>query len=191
MKKICVYCGSSPGVDPVFMDAAQDLGRYLAENGLELIYGGSNRSLMGAVANTVLAWRGKVTAVMPRFLHEQVGHTNAADLILVETMLERKQKMLELSDAYIALPGGFGTLDEIFEVLDLRMLDVHNKPSIFFNVDGFFDDLLTFLDQACEKRFFDQKIRSLAMSATNIEDLFAQLKSQKNGEKVFKLRTRH
>lgn len=171
MKAICVYCGSSSDIGVVYKEAAKELGQCLIKRNCELIYGGSNLGLMGIVANTVLSGGGQVTAVMPKDLEKRAGHGNSAKLIVVDDMHQRKQKMFELADGFIALPGGFGTLDEIFEMLTWRCLGYHEKPCGFLNVDGYFDHLLNFLDHSSAQGFIKPEHRELAFSRVNIPDL--------------------
>lgn len=175
MKKICVFCGASAGLNPDFHQSASDLGKYLAENELELIYGGSDLGLMGVLANAVRNAGGKVTAVMPLDLKELIGHEYEAELIVVNTLQQRKQQMFDLADAFIALPGGFGTLDEIFEMLTWSQLGYHVKPCGFLNVSGYFNDLLNFLDYSQSQGFVKPEDRRLALAADNIPVLVARL----------------
>ena len=138
MKRICVFCGSSPAVDPLYTAAAEDLGRSLVSRDLGLVYGGSDRGLMGAIANSVLAAGGAVLGVIPRGLRSrEIAHEGLTELFVVESMHERKQKMVDLSDAFVAMPGGFGTIDELAEVLTWRQLGLHAKPIGLLDVNGF------------------------------------------------------
>lgn len=174
MKSICVYCGASLGFDSIYGEVAKSLGRYLAENSIKLIYGGSDLGLMGIVANSVLANKGKVTAIMPLDLKNRGGHDNESELIVVDTMHQRKQKMFDLSDAFIVLPGGFGTLDEIFEMLTWKQLGYHRKPCGFLNVNGYFDYLFSFLDHTLGQGFIRPVHREMAFATDNISDLINQ-----------------
>ena len=153
IKRLCVNCGSSPGSDPAFLSAARALGDYLASQGMTLVYGGADVGLMGAVANAALARGGRVIGVIPQALAERVGHNTLTEQHIVETMHERKQKMFEVSDAFAVLPGGFGTIEEMFELLTWGQLGMHGKPIGLLNVNGYFDDLLAFLDTALRQRF--------------------------------------
>ena len=140
--KITVYCGSQSGNDPKYVQKAQELGRWIASSGHELVFGASDGGLMGAVAGEVLTGGAKVTGVVPDVpLIRARMHKGLSEYIFTKDMSERKQKMIELADAFIALPGGIGTLDEITEVLCLGQLRIHTKPSIFYNVDGFYEPL--------------------------------------------------
>ncbi len=157
MKRItslAVYCGSSPGLLPEYLEAATQLGRFLASENVRVIYGGGDVGLMGAVADGAIEAGGKVIGVIPKTLADkEVAHSGLTELYIVTSMHERKMKMAELSDAFIALPGGIGTLEEIFEVFTWTQLGFHTKPCAFLNVAGFFDSLIAFLDQVVEQRF--------------------------------------
>jgi len=140
MKNLTVFCGSSLGTDEIYERQAFKLGRTLAERSIGLVYGGADVGLMGAVANGCLSKGGRVTGVLPRFIKDKgIAHKNLTEMILVETMHERKTKMDELSDGVIALPGGFGTLEEFFEVLTWGQLGLHKKPVGILNINGFYD----------------------------------------------------
>lgn len=162
LRRVAVFCGSSPGDGPGYREAAQELGRLLVARGIELVYGGASVGLMGALADSVIEAGGKVTGVIPRHLVEfEVAHGGIDDLRIVDSMHERKALMAELSDAFITLPGGFGTLEETFEVLTWRQLGLHHKPVGLLNVAGYFDALNVFLDQMVAKRFLSAENRSL------------------------------
>jgi uncharacterized protein (TIGR00730 family) len=162
MKRICVFAGSSSGVRAEYLGAASDLGSCLAACGIELVYGGARVGLMGAVANAVLAGDGNVIGVIPRALvDKEVAHSGLADLRIVTSMHERKALMAELSDGFIALPGGWGTLDEMFEILTWAQLGLHRKPCGLLNVQGYFDRLLSFLDHTVEQGFVRREYGSL------------------------------
>uniref|UniRef100_UPI0037845FBD TIGR00730 family Rossman fold protein n=1 Tax=Prosthecobacter sp. TaxID=1965333 RepID=UPI0037845FBD len=146
MRRICVYCGSNAGNDPAHRAAAHDLGAFLARGGLGLVYGGGNVGLMGTVADGALSQSGEVIGVIPKSLMEkELGHGGVTELHVVTSMHERKQMMVDLSDGFIALPGGFGTLDELFETLTWLQLSFHDKPVGLLNVGGFFDGLIEFI----------------------------------------------
>ncbi len=154
MKRVCVYCGSNPGTRPEYRAAAENLGRLLAEQGLGLVYGGGGVGLMGVVADAVLAAGGEVVGVMPAALiAREVGHKGLSDLRVVETMHERKALMVELADGFLALPGGIGTMDELFEVWTWAQLGSHHKPCAVLNVAGYYTPLLTFLDHMVDNGF--------------------------------------
>ncbi len=157
---ICVFCGSRPGKDPRYLQAAEYLGHLLASEGIELVYGGATSGLMGAVADSVLEKGGKVIGVLPEFLsHKEIAHKQLTELILVPTMHERKLLMYEKSFAFIALPGGIGTLEELVEVTSWNQLGVISKPIGLLNVNGFFDPLLKQLDHMVEEGFLDSQTR--------------------------------
>ena len=157
MKSICVYCGSSPGLNPEFRVAATTFGKLLAKDGITLVYGGGNVGLMGAVADGAISEGGKVIGVIPRSLADkELAHPGLFDLHVVQSMHERKQLMADLSDAFVALPGGIGTLEEILEVLTWTQLGFHHKPCAFLNIEGFYDSLLQFLQTSVDQRFLRQ-----------------------------------
>lgn len=146
MKRLCVFCGSNLGNSPVFTDAARALGEALAAQEIELVFGGSHVGLMGVVADAVLAGGGRVTGVLPRFMADrELAHPRLTKLHLVETMHERKQLMAELAEGFVALPGGFGTFEEIFEAITWGQLHLHAHPCGLLNVEGYFDSLVDFL----------------------------------------------
>lgn len=154
IKNIAVYCGSSPGFDPFFMNAAFELGEYLGSQQIGLVYGGASVGLMGAVANGCLSKNGSVTGVLPNFLkNKEIEHSGLGKLILVESMHERKLKMFDLSDAFIVLPGGFGTMEEFFEVVTWSQLGLHHKPIIILNWRGFYNPLLTLMQNMMDSGF--------------------------------------
>ncbi len=154
LTSICVFCGSSPGRSPAFADAAAALGTRLAQNGQTLVYGGSNLGLMRRVADASLSAGGRVVGVMLQALSDrEVAHAGLSELRIVETFHERKALMADLADGFVAMPGGIGTLDELFEVWTWSQLDFHAKPIALLNVDGFFDPLLTYLEQVADQRF--------------------------------------
>jgi len=154
MKRICVFCGSSPGVRASYAEAAVNLGHTLVETGLDLVYGGADVGLMGILARTVLDSGGRVTGVIPRMLVEkEVAFTRVEDLRVVQSMHERKALMAELADGFIALPGGIGTMEEFIEVLTWSHLGIHRKPCGLLNSGGYYDRLLGFLDHMAEEGF--------------------------------------
>jgi uncharacterized protein (TIGR00730 family) len=164
MKTICVYCGSSPGLLPDYRDSARRLGFELAARGLRLVYGGASVGVMGAVADAVLEQGGKVTGVIPRSLAtREVSHAGLDELFVVESMHERKAKMAELSDGFIALPGGWGTIEEIFEMLTWAQLGFHEKPCGLLNAASYYDPLFAFLESAIEQRFVKEEYRPMMM----------------------------
>lgn len=144
-QSLCVFCGSQPGTHPAYLEAARATGQLLAERSIRLVYGGGRVGMMGAVADASLQAGGEVIGVIPSFLMDrELGHGGITKLEVVATMLERKQRMAELSDAFVTLPGGIGTLDELFEMLTWIRLAVHSKPSGLLNVEGFYDELISF-----------------------------------------------
>ncbi len=154
MNSVCVFCGSSPGARPSYLAAAEALGREVARRGWTLVYGGAHVGLMGAVADAALAAGGRVFGVIPDALRaKEVAHEGLTELFVVPSMHERKAKMASLSDGFVALPGGLGTLDELFEAVTWTQLGVHEKPCGLLDVDGYFDGLVRFLDHAVEERF--------------------------------------
>ncbi len=151
---ICVYCGSRPGAHPHFADAARFIGEQIAERGWQLVYGGGHRGLMGCVADGALSRGGRVVGVIPQSLVEhEMGHHGVSELHVVNTMHERKQLMAERSDAFLALPGGIGTFEELFEVWTWRQLGYHHKPLGLLNVEGYYDALLAFMDHTVVQGF--------------------------------------
>ncbi len=176
MKRICVFCGSSSGARPEYADAARTLASLLAGRGIGLVYGGGKIGLMGILADAMLAAGGEVIGVIPRaLLLKEVGHRGVTELRVVETMHERKALMSELSDGFIALPGGFGTLDEFFEILTWAQLGFHGKPCGLLNVAGYFDDILRALDHAVAERFLRPQHRELVLADTSAAALLLQL----------------
>jgi len=166
LKRVCVFCGSSAGVRPVYAEAARSVGRLLAERGIGVVYGGGNVGLMGEVADAVLAAGGRVTGVIPRALMErEVGHRGLTELHIVGSMHERKALMVDLADGFVALPGGFGTLDELCEALTWSQLGIHTKPCAVLNVDGYFDALLALFDHATREGFVRDAHRALVLEA--------------------------
>jgi len=173
---IAVYCGSSPGHDPKYPALAYAMGGLLALQGIRLVYGGGGVGMMGAVADGVLAAGGQVTGVIPTFLNtRELQHSGVKDMRVVETMHERKQIMVTESDGFIALPGGFGTLDELFEVLTWSQLAIHALPVGVLNVDGFFDGVLTNLDIMVERGFLRQEDRDRVLSGNTPEALLSAM----------------
>ena len=154
MRSVCVFCGSSPGGDPAYTASARAIGGEIAGRGLKLVYGGAKVGLMGAVADAALAAGGEVVGVLPKALMiKEIGHTGLSQLEVVDSMHERKARMAELSDGFIALPGGAGTLEEIFEIWTWGQLGFHGKPAGFLNVAGYYDKLAGFLDHTVGEAF--------------------------------------
>jgi len=159
ISRVCVFCGSSPGTDPAYLAAARGLGECLASRGLGLVYGGSNVGIMGAVAEGALKQKGDVFGVVPSAFADEVGHPQLTEQYVVPTMHDRKKKMFDLSDAFVVLPGGFGTLEEMFEILTWGQIGLHTKPIGIMNIAGYFDALLSFMDSAVLNRFVAQPHR--------------------------------
>ena len=171
MKRICVNCGSSPGFRPAYAAAAQDLGRAIAGRGCELVYGGADVGLMGIVADAALAAGGRVTGVIPAAFADRVAHRGLFELRVVASMHERKRAMFDLSDAFVALPGGFGTLEEIAEVLTWAQIGQHRKPCGFLNAAGYYDPLFVFLDRMVGEGFLKKEHRGMILVAESAADL--------------------
>ncbi len=172
MKRICVFCGSSSGSRPEYRACAEELGAELARRKIGLIYGGGNVGLMGAIADAVLQAGGEAIGVIPEHLMtREIGHKQLTKLHIVESMHERKALMADLSDAFIALPGGFGTFEEFFEVLTWSQLGLHLKPCGIVNVLDYYSPLLAMLDHAVEQRFLKPQNRALVLSRTTPKEL--------------------
>ena len=162
--RICVFCGSNAGSEPAYADAARNLGRLFAREGVALVYGGGSVGLMGELADSVLAAGGEVIGVIPHALWaREVGHRGLTDIRIVDTMHERKAMMADLADAFIALPGGLGTLEEIFEIWTWAQLGLHTKPVGFLDVNGFYTPLMQFLDRSVRDRFLRPEHRAIAV----------------------------
>lgn len=173
---ICVFCGSNGGADPAYLAAAEALGSGLAERGIRIVYGGGRVGMMGAVADAARAAGGEVIGVMPQQLVDlEIGHTGIDDLRIVSTMHERKALMAELSDAFVALPGGIGTLDELFEIYTWAQLGIHAKPLALLDVAGYYRPLVAFLDHAVEQRFVRPNTREMLAVADDLDGVLAAL----------------
>jgi uncharacterized protein (TIGR00730 family) len=178
VRRLCVFCGSSPGDDPAFLAAAHALGTTLARSNIGLVYGGASIGLMGAVADAARAAGGEVIGVMPRALVDrEIAHGGLDDLRVVDSMHERKALMAELSDGFVALPGGIGTFEELFEVWTWAQLGYHAKPCAILNVHQFYDGLIGFLDQVVERRFMKDIHRSMLIVAEEPAELLDRLRS--------------
>ncbi len=174
MKSVCVYCGASTGSDPVYAEAAVDLAKVLAANGLRVIYGGAHVGLMGLIADTALAAGTEVVGVIPKVLVEwEVAHTGLTELHVVDDMHERKALMAELSDAFVALPGGIGTLEELIEIYTWSYLGIHDKPFAVLNTANYYDGFTAFLDHAVAQGFLRPKVRERLLVAPDAEALLA------------------
>ena len=176
-KTICVYCGANAGISDRYADQARALGRAMVEQNLALVYGGGNVGLMGIIADEVLRVGGEVTGVIPTALVErEVGHTGLTRQFIVKDMHERKAMMATLSDGFIAMPGGMGTLEELFEMLTWSQLGIHAKPIGLLNVDGFYDGLINFIDHARAQGFIKPQHAALMMSERDPQALLKLLK---------------
>ncbi|OAD45749.1 LOG family protein [Polaribacter atrinae] len=180
MKKVVVFCGSSLGFNPIYKEAAIELGNYFANNQIGLVYGGGKIGMMGTIADTILAHNGEIIGVIPQLLEkEEVVHAGVEEMIVCKTMSERKVIMSQLVDGYITLPGGFGTLDELFEALTLSQLYIEQKPVGILNVNGFFDTVLLQLDKMIEEGFLKQTNRDMLIVGTSVEDLMQKMNAYK------------
>ncbi len=177
LESICLFCGASPGANPAYKDAAAEFGATLAKQKIRLVYGGGSVGLMGVAADACLANGGEVIGVIPRMLMEkEVGHKGVTKMHVVETMHERKALMTDIADGFIALPGGYGTLDELFESLTWQQLAYHTKPIGLLNVGGFFDGLIQFLDHARDERFLRALHRDSLQTDVNLDVLIEKLR---------------
>ncbi len=176
MKRIAVFCGASAGSNPVFMEVAARVGRVLAQRQIELVYGGASIGLMGAVADGALAAGGKAIGVLPGFFTKrEVAHESLTQMIVVNTMHERKMTMHDLSDGIIALPGGFGTMEELFEILTWGQLGLHQMPIGLLNVNGFYDALIQMIQTMVDNGFLLEINRQMLLVSDDIEDLLEQM----------------
>jgi uncharacterized protein (TIGR00730 family) len=170
-KRVCVFCGSTDGKSPLYATAARSLGQRLAASGMGLVYGGASVGLMGLLANSVLEAGGEVIGVLPSVLKDrEIAHPCLTRLHFVGSMHERKALMASLADAFVALPGGYGTLDEFLEILTWAQLKIHSKPCILINTAGYYDGLLAFLDQAVREGFLKRENRGLVLVASDVSE---------------------
>ncbi|WP_027386592.1 LOG family protein [Chryseobacterium gregarium] len=178
MKSITVFCGSSFGSDEIYKEQAALLGRTLAKQNIQLIYGGANVGLMGTVADGTLNEGGKVVGVLPHFLQsKEIAHNQLTELILVETMHERKTRMNDLCDGVMVLPGGYGTLEEFFEMITWAQLGLHQKPIGILNIDGFYDDLIKLVQTMVDKGFLKQINRDMLLISDSIDELLEMMRN--------------
>lgn len=176
MKAICVFCASSLGNNPVYAETAFELGKILAENRIDLIYGGAQVGLMGKIADGVLSMNGNVIGIIPDFLKtKEITHSSLTELITVKTMHERKAMMHERADAFIALPGGFGTMEELFEILTWAQLSLHQKPVGILNVNGYYDPLIQLVETMINSGLLNSKYREMLLISDSIDDLLSQM----------------
>jgi uncharacterized protein (TIGR00730 family) len=181
MKYVCVFCGSSLGSRPAYQEAAQAMGEALVQRGMGLVYGGGNVGLMGLIADAVMTAGGEVIGVIPEFLAaKEVAHTGLTQLHTVNSMHDRKALMAELADAFIALPGGYGTLEEFCEILTWAQLGLHQKPQGLLNVEGYYDPLLQLFDRAVDDQFLRADVRNLVIEADDPEIMLDRLASYKS-----------
>ena len=172
MRSICVFCGAAAGQDTAYADAAADFGRLLAGEGIELVWGGGNVGLMGVLADAVLSHGGRAVGVIPDFMVErELAHTAASEILIVDSMHARKAAMAERADAFVALPGGFGTLDELFEILTWAQLHIHSKPIGLLNVQGFFDPLLAMVRHMSREGFITARHLALLHEDVHADSL--------------------
>ena len=177
VERICVFCGASPGARPEYAEAARELARLLTAEGIGLVYGGGGVGLMGALADAVIAAGGKLTGVIPRALVDrEIAHRDVMDMRVVGSMHERKALMADLSDAFVALPGGIGTLEELFEVYTWAQLGLHRKPCALLNVEGYYDGVADFLTHAVAERFLREETRDLLLVETDPAALIERLR---------------
>lgn len=173
---LCVFCGSRPGTDPDHAKAGQKLGRMLGEQGVRLVYGGGGIGLMAEVANATITAGGEVTGIIPEFLRAyEVGVVDGADEVVVAGMHERKAKMFEISDAFVVLPGGLGTLDESIEITTWKQLQQHNKPIIFVNTNGYWDPYFALIDRVVDGGFGHHKVKDLFQVVDDVADVFSAI----------------
>tara|TARA_B100000497_G_scaffold74199_1_gene83163 strand:- start:742 stop:1323 length:582 start_codon:yes stop_codon:yes gene_type:complete len=178
MKRITVFCGSSSGSYEIYEVIARSVGEELANDNIEVVYGGAKVGLMGAVANGALAKGGQVIGVLPNFLKtKEIAHQGLTELISVESMHERKTKMNELCDGVIALPGGFGTLEELFEMLTWAQLGLHSKPIGILNINGYYDSLITLVDTMIDNGFIKNIHKDMILISNKVDDLIDKMKN--------------
>lgn len=175
IKKICVYCGSGSGSDPVFVEAARHLGKAMAEQGIGLVYGGGSVGLMGEVSNAVLDHGGEITGIIPTFLMTRERASRRGEIVITRDMHERKQQMFEHADAFVALPGGIGTLEEIVEQLTWKQLGQHRKPILLANIKGFWDPLCALFDHMNKLAFIRAGLDVTYLVADRAEDILPML----------------
>jgi uncharacterized protein (TIGR00730 family) len=178
LSSVCVFCGSNAGANPAYLKAAEVVGRGLAQRGVQVVYGGATVGMMGALADATRGAGGEVIGVIPQSIFDrEIGHTGLDDLRVVGSMHERKALMADLSDAFIALPGGIGTLEELFEVYTWAQLGIHTKPLGLLDVAGYFQPLVAFLDHAVQERFLRPEMRTLLAVSDDLDDLLAALEA--------------
>ena len=182
MRSVCVFCGSSPGARPAYAEATEELAALLVAQGVGVVYGGGGVGLMGKLADAVLAHGGEITGVIPHALVErEIGHPDVRDMRMVGSMHERKALMAELADAFVALPGGIGTLEELFEVFTWSQLGLHQKPCGLLDVEGYYEGVAAFLDHAVRERFLLEQHRSTLMVERDAGALLERLRAFRPG----------
>ena len=181
IRKICVYCGSGPGNDPAFIESARGFGKILATNGIGLVYGGGNIGLMGEIANAVFDAGGDVTGIIPQFLTKREIANRRGELIVTRDMHERKQRMFDLADAFVALPGGVGTLEEVVEQMTWAQLGTHKKPILLANINGFWEPLCMLLDHMQAREFIRPGLSVNYLVADKVEDILPKLQEAARG----------
>jgi len=178
MQNICVYCASSSQVRDEYYAAAAQMGQLLAGEGMRLVYGGGHRGLMGKIADSLLESGGEVTGIMPRFMTEvEWNHTGVTEMILVDSMHERKEKMAAMADAVVALPGGCGTMEELLEVITWKRLGIFTKPIIICNTNGYFDPLIEMLNRSVDENFMREQHRHMWQVAKTPEEVMSALRN--------------
>ena len=176
MRSICVYCASSLGSNPIYGEYAFELGKTLAQYKIDVIYGGAKIGVMGKLAEGTLSENGRITGIIPEFLKsKEIAHDALTEMVTVKTMHERKALMQEKSDGFIALPGGFGTLEELFEILTWGQLQLHNKPIGILNVNGYYDALIQMIETMISEELLSDKYRKMVLVSDSIEDLISQM----------------
>ena len=186
-KKICVYCSASSSLAPKYYEFAKNIGEAIAKNGYDMVYGGTICGMMGVVADNVLKNGGEVVGVIPeRIEKEHIGHPDLAKVIVTKDMRKKKKKMEELSDIFLALPGGFGTLEEVSEIIVAKQLSMHTKPIIFLNFDGFYEELNKTFEKYYSEGFAKDEMRDVYYMADSIDDAFNYLASYKVKEYHYK-----
>ena len=181
IRKICVYCGSGPGNDPAFIESARGFGKILAGNHIGLVYGGGNIGLMGEIANAVFDAGGDVTGIIPQFLTKREIANRRGELIVTHDMHERKQRMFDLADAFVALPGGVGTLEEVVEQMTWAQLGTHKKPILLANINGFWEPLCMLLDHMQAREFIRPGLSVNYLVADKVEDILPKLQEAARG----------
>jgi uncharacterized protein (TIGR00730 family) len=185
MKRVAVFCGSQLGHDPIYQESAVEVARALASRGVGLVYGGGNIGLMGVLADAALATGVEVIGVIPKFMvHKEVAHHGITKLDVVNSMHERKAMMAEYADAFLALPGGYGTLDELFEIITWAQLGLHDKPIGLLNINGYFDSLIAWINHAIGEKLISEKYRELLVDATDLDELLDELLRSKSDQET-------